>query len=690
MKIVKNRPLKTIHKLLNPPAYIVIDLFCGAGGTSKGFDRAKYKGWNIAEIIACVNHDSLAIRNHSLNFPNCIHFTEDISKLDLRTLKAIVRYYRKKYPSAKLILWASLECTHFSNAKTGSRNADSRTLAHILYKYQQALQPDLIQIENVREFMSWGPLIAKTVKRKDDIGEHCPITYDSKTGKFSGMLIPENRKKGTDYIKWKQTLEARGYRYSSRLLNSADYGSHQARLRYFGVFARPGLPVVFPEPTHDKKGRHGLPKWKPVREVLDLHEIGASIFNRKIPLSPNTLKRILAGLIKFVPYGDNAYIVKNYGGDPAGKVSSLDNPAPTVTTRPHEMLISASGFLCQYNGTPDNCNFPLDNPCRTLCTRDSFGLVSTWIDHANRNGEPTSVDRPANTIVTEPRQSVVSVFIDNQFGHGGDERGASSIDQPCGTLMTVPKKNLIHCAFLDRQFGNSKGASIEEPCGALATEPKTNLVSAEFLMPTNYDNEPTSLDDPASTITANRKWHYLIQPWILTNMHGNSGTGLDQPCPTLLTGTHHYLLNPQFKSAGGSINDPCFTLIAKMDKRPPSLVTIEPETEGYPIITYVHPDFFKDDEVDVETRIRVFMYVYGIRDIFMRMLNIPELKRIQGLNIKAEPGEEQEPDYILQGSKEKQKKYIGNAVEPRVVTAWIKAYHAEMFGLNAIPQLTLF
>lgn len=294
------------------PQFIVVDLFCGAGGTSKGFDRAKYKGLNVAEVIACVNHDKQAIRNHSLNFPRCVHFTEDVRNMDFGMLKAVVRYYRRKYPNAKLILWASLECTHFSNAKTGSRSADSRTLAWILYEYQQKLQPDMIMVENVREFMSWGPLSAKVVKAKGEIGDHCQLTYNRKKKTLSGVWVPEKRKNGIDYLKWRQTIESRGYRYASRLLNSADFGSFQSRLRYFCVFARPGLPIVFPTPTHDKKGRHGLPKWNPVRKVLDLDEIGVSIFTkeqkqqyglylgdeqsqaqcRAKPLSPNTHNRI--------------------------------------------------------------------------------------------------------------------------------------------------------------------------------------------------------------------------------------------------------------------------------------------------------------------------------------------------------------------------------------------------------------
>lgn len=38
------------------------------------------------------------------------------------------------------------------------RDADSRTLAEHLFRYIEVLNPDMIWIENVEEFMSWGPL----------------------------------------------------------------------------------------------------------------------------------------------------------------------------------------------------------------------------------------------------------------------------------------------------------------------------------------------------------------------------------------------------------------------------------------------------------------------------------------------------------------------------------------------------
>jgi len=52
-------------------------------------------------------------------------------------------------------------------------------------------------------------------------------------------------------------------------------------------------------------------------------------------------------------------------------------------------------------------------------------------------------------------------------------------------------------------------------------------------------------------------------------------------------------------------------------------------------------------------QIKEFMAVYGIVNITMRMLRIPELKRIMGFP----------EDYVLVGTQADQKKFIGNAVE---------------------------
>ena len=136
---------------------LYIDLFCGAGGTSTGVEKANYKERKCAKVIACVNHDANAIASHAANHPEAQHYTEDMRTLDLRPLAEHTAEMRRMYPMSKVVLWASLECTNFSRAKGGQpRDADSRTLAEHLFRYIEALTPDYIQIENVEEFMSWA------------------------------------------------------------------------------------------------------------------------------------------------------------------------------------------------------------------------------------------------------------------------------------------------------------------------------------------------------------------------------------------------------------------------------------------------------------------------------------------------------------------------------------------------------
>jgi DNA (cytosine-5)-methyltransferase 1 len=300
---------------MKAPLFIVVDLFCGAGGTTTGFEQAMYVDENgelqqcMAEVIACVNHDHKAIKSHWLNHPRVKHFEEDIRTLDLTELVSLVEFYRRKYPNALLILWASLECTNFSKAKGGQpRDADSRTLADHLLRYIVALNPDYIQIENVVEFMSWGPL--------DEKGK------------------PVSRKNGQDWLRWRQMICAHGYRDQWQEMNAANYGAYTSRNRLFGIFAKESLPIVFPTPTHAKNpsrfSMHGdLQKWKAVKEVLNFNDEGQSIFGRKKPLSPKTLERIYAGLIKYVAKGDRAFISKYYSGRPSGKVNPVEGVGMT-------------------------------------------------------------------------------------------------------------------------------------------------------------------------------------------------------------------------------------------------------------------------------------------------------------------------------------------------------------------------
>lgn len=91
-----------------------IDLFSGAGGTTTGIERAKYQGKKIAEVIACINHDEIAIQSHASNYKNVVHFIEDIRNFNVERFPKFT-----DSPDVIKVVWASLECTNFSNAKGG-------------------------------------------------------------------------------------------------------------------------------------------------------------------------------------------------------------------------------------------------------------------------------------------------------------------------------------------------------------------------------------------------------------------------------------------------------------------------------------------------------------------------------------------------------------------------------------------
>jgi DNA (cytosine-5)-methyltransferase 1 len=369
-----------------------IDLFSGAGGTTTGIHLVGSK------VVACVNHDNKAISSHKANHPAALHLTEDVRDYKvIVALKHLVEKIRCEDPEAFIIIWASLECTNFSKAKGGlPRDADSRTLAYTLYNYIDELNPDLVQIENVREFMAWGPL--------------------DKNGR------PVSRSAGKDYLKWKETIKRFGYEYDSKMLNAANFGAYTSRERFFGQFSK-NMPIQWPEPTHAKKPdkaylfHQPLEKWKHVREVLDLQDEGKSIFNRKKALVDATLNRIYAGVEKFVVNGEDGFAkVYNSGWD-EHRVKSLNEPV--------------GSFLTSYYGNGGAHN--IKEPCPTVTTKDRFNLVQPqFIDQQYGNSKPTSFNEPLNTITANPKFNLVSVnwLLNPQFSNTGN-----SIDKPCFTLI---------------------------------------------------------------------------------------------------------------------------------------------------------------------------------------------------------------------------------------------------------------
>ena len=113
-------------------------------------------------------------------------------------------------------------------------------------------------------------------------------------------------------------------------------------------------------------------------------------------------------------------------------------------------------------------------------------------------------------------------------------------------------------------------------------------------------------------------------------------------------------MNPSWFGCASGIDQPSPVIIARQDKAPMSKVSV---SSGK---IFAIPMF--DRECEMMQKIRMFMAIYGIIDIKMRMLVIDELLRIQGF-----------PDgYHLEGTQTERKKFIGNAVVPAVARALVK------------------
>lgn len=409
------RVIDHIKKNYDPskPLVLWLDLFCGFGGVAEGYKKTPNNF-----IVAGVNHDNYAIANNILNHPYCLHYIEDVRDWHvIWKLQSLFKQLKDVFPQALIGIHASLECTFFSIAKGGeSRDEDSRTLGYHLEKYL-ILNPDYITIENVKEFLKWGPLyhVSKTeneitkwkYKEKNKV-YWLDIPNDKNYPKF---MLPIKERECEDYNKWKNIFTSNGYEYEYKILNAADFGEYTSRIRYFGVFALNGLPISFPEPTHVKREKkHLFPHLQvhnSVREKLNLQDYGNSIFglNKQGKLySPKTIARTFEGVKKFK----------------------------------HEMVFTSCYYGSSQNGQGVH---DLNRPLNTIRTKDTFALHH--IQYAY--GKPTfsSLDSPLQPITTVPKPELATLIwlFDTQFNNKG-----SSINKSCPTIIAIQDKKPLYKA----------------------------------------------------------------------------------------------------------------------------------------------------------------------------------------------------------------------------------------------------
>jgi len=373
------------------------DLFCGAGGFTTGAVAAG------VDVLLAVNHWRTAVFTHERNHPGTRHICARIDDIDPR--------HDKTLPEFDLLL-ASPECTHHSIAR-GGRPIDDQKRAtpwHVCV-WAEAKRPKWLLIENVREFRDWGPI--------DEKGR------------------PVKTRKGETFRAWIKALEAIGYQVDHQVLNAADFGAPTRRHRLF-ILARRGSAkqdIPWPEATH--AGR-----WRAAAEIIDWSRPCPSIFSRKRPLADNTLKRIEAGLRKFV----EPFVValrNNQDG------LSLGEPLSTVcTSGAHHALCTP--FLAKYNGhgSDHRCHSPSE-PLRTLDTQNRFGVVTPYLvpHFGERDGQHPrshSIDTPLPTVTGQGAGSVVLPFVAKYYGTGG----CQAVSEPLDTVTAKDRFGLAMVSLL--------------------------------------------------------------------------------------------------------------------------------------------------------------------------------------------------------------------------------------------------
>lgn len=291
---------------------IAVDLFCGAGGASRGLHDAGY------DVIG-FDHWQPAVDTHNANgMPAHLHDLSDASIDDL-------------IPACDL-MWASPPCQPFSAAGDGEGEFDGRDGFPWMLRIVAQRLPGVLIVENVKG-----------------------LTFDKHRDYFGGIL---------------QALAALGYEWDWRVLNCADLGVPQTRERCIIVARRDGGRITWPMPTHTEQPGMFTEAW-----VTMAHALGWSgdlsyrrvegMIERHGERGPWSIDEIPAPTV-------HANSAKDWlvtaGRDAHATVRSVDLPAPTILARndPH-------GWTLHYrqtdgNGDPITCDVT-DRPSPTVGTK---------------------------------------------------------------------------------------------------------------------------------------------------------------------------------------------------------------------------------------------------------------------------------------------------------------------------------
>ena len=602
---------------------IVVDFFCGGGGAGTGLEMGLGRAVSVAK-----NHSPAAISMHTVNHPHAKHFTTDVFEGDPDT-----------ECGGRAVGWfhMSPDCTHHSQAAGGQpRKREIRNLSWIGLKWAGMKRPRVISLENVKQILQWGPLVAKRCKSTGRViklggvtaepGEVVPVSEQ--------FLVPDPKRRGQTWAVFVAELQRLGYAVEWRVIKACDFGAPTSRERLFMIARCDGQPIVWPEPTHAKNPAKGQQKWRTAAECIDWTIPSKSIFGRKKDLAPATLRRVAKGMRKFVLDAANPFIVPiaNWSGE---SVQSAGEPLRTVTSYPKG---------------------------------GAFSVVSPVLVGAGGpvySGKPVAVDQPVGTLMTQNHRAIAAAAL-VQLGNGDKPRSAprsADLGQPLGTIMASGGKYAVATAFMAQMnggFNTTAAKSIEDPMTTVTnTGSQQQLVTAN-LVHLRGNCDARDLNDPLHTISAGGTHHGLMTAFLERQFGASVGQGLNEPAPTITAGGGgksslvELKLSPEVEA--GALRVAAF-LISYYGTE-----NVSDANEPAPTITT------RDRLALVTVTIKGTPYV--IVDICLRMLQPAELYKAQGF-----PG-----DYIISHgadgkpfTKTQQVHMCGNSVSPPPMAALARA-----------------
>ena len=514
--------MRTRQMMLDLNGKMIVDLFAGGGGMSLAFERAFGRSPDVA-----INHDDDALSMHRMNHPQTRHFVADVFEVCPHAVT-----------QGRPVGWlhGSPDCTHHSQAAGGQpRSKKIRGLGWVLPRWAGQVSPEVISMENVKQMLKWGPLVAK---RDPETGRCLKRTVDAK-GKTVWVpaakgervavqdqyLVPDKKREGQTWRKFVATFEALGYRWDYRIRCAADAGGHTTRTRLFFIARRDGHPITFPAPRFFKSPKKGQKRWKPAADCIDFSLPCRSIFERERPLAEATMKRIATGIRKFVLENPKPFIVNMAHG---GKVEDIRQPISTIATENGGFRALVTPFVSPltHQGADRGRSVEYPLPTITAAHRGEQALIApVMVQAAHGEGKPDGVKRwgdgcrdaaqPLGTITASGGHAIAAATL-VQTGYGerdGQAPRVMDIENPLGTVVGTGK-HAVAAAYLMQAnggFNTVAGHAADEPFSTVTNSgSQQQLVTANLLhLRGNCDGR--SADDPLMTVSAAGQHHGLVE-----------------------------------------------------------------------------------------------------------------------------------------------------------------------------------